>query len=157
MPCFTLRGDWGTTINILLKKLSCIGYNFLLALVCFVALWGCATVPPEDDVVARVDGEIITVADLLYSLNVSHRLEDLSSAGQMDMSGFIEKLVDELLIVQEARRMGIENDPEMLKKADSYVLRESVVRLYNDEILEKSLVSDAEIRKHFSMIMSGLS
>ena len=134
----------------LMKKETFSGYKFLCALACLVVLWGCATVPREADTIASVDGEAITVGDLIYSLNISHRIEDLSSAGQLDISGYIQRLVDDLLIVQEARRMGMEDYPEMRKKVDEYVLRESVVRLYNDEIVEKSHVSKAEIRERFS-------
>ena len=122
---------------------------FLYALVCFVVLWGCATVPRETDSIASVDGETITLGDLNYSLNISHRIEDLSSAGHLDISGYVQRLVGELLIVQEARRMGMEEYPEMRKKVDAYVLRESVVRLYNDEISGKVTVSEKEIRERF--------
>ena len=137
------------TINKLKKTFSYTGYGFLCALACFAVLWGCATVPRETDAIASVDGEAITVEDLIYSLNVSHRVEDLSSAGELDISEFIQRLVDELLVVQEARRMGMEDYPETRKKVDAYVLRESVVRLYNDEILKKVTVSEAELRERF--------
>ena len=137
------------TLNKLKKNFSFTGYEFLCALACLMVFWGCATVPRNMDIIASVDGEAITVEDLMYSLNISHRLEDLSSAGQLDMSGYIQGLVDDLLIVQEAQRMGMEDYSEMHKKVNAYVLRESVTRLYNDEIVEKSSVSEAEIRERF--------
>lgn len=115
-------------------------YGFLCILACLVVLWGCATVPRATNVLASVDGDVITAEDLIYSLNIS-------SNEQMNISGVIQSLVDELLIVQEARRMGMEDYPEMQKKVDAYVLRESVIKLYNDEILEKSLVSGEEVSK----------
>jgi parvulin-like peptidyl-prolyl isomerase len=131
------------------KSISFTGYSFLCTLACFLVLWGCATVPRETNIIASVDGETIIIKDLIYSLDISHRVENLSSAGKLDISGFIQKLVDELLIVQEARRMGMEDYPEIRKKVDAYVLRESVLRLYKDEILEKAHVSEAKIRERF--------
>ncbi len=131
------------------KYLSFTGYSFLCALASLLVLWGCATVPRETNIIASVDGETIIVKDLIYSLDISHRVEDLSSAGKLDISGYIQKLVDELLIVQEAQRMGMEDYPEIRKKVDAYVLRESVVRLYKDEVLDKAHVSEAKIRERF--------
>lgn len=136
-------------INNLKKKFLHAGSALCFALAIVMVLWGCATVPEETDIVARVDGEAITIEDLIYSLNVSHRLEDLSSAGELDLSAFVQRLVDELLIIQEARRMGMADDPEVRKKLEAYILRESVVRLYNDEIVDKSPVSGAEIMDRY--------
>ena len=149
MPFFVLDSYMNIIISKLKNNLSWAGYKFLCPLACLVVLWGCATVPRETNAIASVDGEKITIEDLIYSLDISHRIEDLSSAGELDISGYIQRLVDDLLIVQEARRMGLEDHSAMRKKVDAYVLRESVVRLYKDEIVEKSSVSEAEIRESF--------
>ena len=149
IPVFVLDIELNKSMNELKKNISFAGFKFLCTLACLVVLLGCATVPRETDTIASVDGEKITLEDLIYSLTVSHRLEDLSSAGELDISEYVQRLVDDLLIVQEAGRMGIADYPEMRKKVDAYVLRESVVRLYNDEIVEKSSVSEAEIRERF--------
>lgn len=99
--------------------------------------------------IASVDGEIITVNDLEYSLEVSHRRDDLSSAGRMDISGFIQTLINDRLIVQEARRMGMDNYPEVRQKIDAYILREAVMKLYDDEILQKVSVVEGDIKERY--------
>ena len=42
-----------------------------------LVLTGCAALSNRRDVLASVDGDPITVADLKYALNIAHRREDL--------------------------------------------------------------------------------
>ncbi|NOZ68329.1 MAG: hypothetical protein GXP46_03600 [Deferribacteres bacterium] len=117
----------------------------LCAVICALILSGCASISHKRDILAVVDGEPITEADLEYSLDVAHRRENLSSAGDLNISQYLQKLIDERLIIQEARRMGMDEYPEVQKKIDAYILRESVMRLYEDEIASKVTVSEEDI------------
>jgi peptidyl-prolyl cis-trans isomerase C len=110
---------------------------------------GCASLTHKENVLAVVNGDPITEDDLKYSLQIAHRKEDLSSAGELNLSKFVQKLVDDRLIIQEARRMGMENYPEVEQAVQAYVLRESVVRLYNDEIVRKVTVSENDLRSYY--------
>jgi peptidyl-prolyl cis-trans isomerase C len=112
-------------------------------------LGGCASLRHEGDILAVVNGEPITEEDLKYSLGIAHRKEDLSSAGTLNLSQFIKKLVDDRLIIQEAYRMGMEEYPEVQQALQAYILRESVVRLYNDEIIKKVTVSEEDIISYY--------
>jgi parvulin-like peptidyl-prolyl isomerase len=112
-------------------------------------LWGCATSPEGQEILAIVDGEPITIKDLEYSLQVSHRREDLSSTGEMNIPKFVLKLIDDKLIAQEARRMGMEDYPEVQKRVNAFILRGAVTKLYNDEIKQKVSVSEEEVRERF--------
>jgi parvulin-like peptidyl-prolyl isomerase len=96
-----------------------------------------------------VDGDPITRNDLEYALEVAHRREDLSTAGTLNIDGYMNKLVDERLIVHEARRMGIADHQEVRDKVDAFILRESVMRLYNDEILSKVSLSEDEVLDYY--------
>ena len=149
MQVFVLNSDLNITKNTSKNNLSCTGYKFLCAFACFAVLLGCATVPSGKNVIASVDGEIITIKDLEYSLEVSHRKDDLSSAGHMNISGFIQTLINDRLIVQEARRMGMGNYPEVRQKIDAYILREAVMKLYNDEVLQKVSVVEGDIKERY--------
>ena len=79
-------------------------------------LTGCASTAKQGNTLAFVDGEPVTDKDLEYALEVAHRREDLSSAGKLDISSYIQKLIDDRLIVQEARRMGVDTSPEVRQK-----------------------------------------
>jgi parvulin-like peptidyl-prolyl isomerase len=111
---------------------------------------GCTTAPVRaESVLAVVDGAPITRADMDYSFRVTHRREDLSSAGAIDLHDYLQKVIDERLIYQEARRMGMEQLQEVRKSLDAYILRQSVAQLYNDEIKGKISVTEEDVKAYF--------
>jgi peptidyl-prolyl cis-trans isomerase C len=114
-----------------------------------VAVSGCATAPQGEQPLAVVDGELITSGDLEYALQIAHRREDLSSARTLNMSTYLQKLINDKLIVQEARRMGIDNYDGVRNKVSAFITRESVMRLYNEEIVSRVSVSEQEIMNHY--------
>jgi peptidyl-prolyl cis-trans isomerase C len=129
------------------------GINLLLYLLCslfFVLIFSnCASIPNQKNTLALVDGEPVTIEDLAYSLQITHRREDLSGAGKFDISQYIQKLIDDRLIIQEARRMGLEDSPDVQERIREYVLRESVVRLYNEEIVAKASVTEEDVVNYY--------
>jgi parvulin-like peptidyl-prolyl isomerase len=94
---------------------------------------------------AVVNDVPITVEDLKYSLQIAHRKENLSSGGNLNISQYMQKVIDDALIAEETRRMDMERYPEVQQAINSYILRESVVRLHNEEILQKVFVSEKDI------------
>jgi peptidyl-prolyl cis-trans isomerase C len=123
---------------------------FLLYALCYVLIFvgGCASLQKEK-VLAVVDGEPITEGDLEYSLTISHRKEDLSSAGTLNLSRYVQKLIDDRLIIDDARRTGIDQYPEIKQAIQAYSLRESVVRLHDEEIVKKVSVSEKDIADYY--------
>ncbi len=116
----------------------------------FTVMIGCASMRTEDDLVlAVVDGEPITEGDFKYALTISHRREDLSSAGALDLRQYLQKLIDDQLIIQEARKSGMDKLPEIQQAIDAYILRESVVRLHNEEIVKKVYITKEEIEEFY--------
>ncbi|MDP2157606.1 MAG: hypothetical protein Q8K68_07860, partial [Nitrospirota bacterium] len=128
--------------------------------ICLLLVWlsACAGSSPKGRVIAVVDDTPITEADLKHALSVSHRVQDLSNAKSLDLMNYVDKLIDEQLMVDEVRRMGLEADPAIEGKVKEYILRESVMRLHDEEVLSKVAVSDADMRKVFetSYISLGL-
>ena len=122
----------------------------LLTVYCllFTTFSGCASLQKEK-VLAVVDGEPITEADLKYSLNIAHRKEDLSQAGTLNLSQYVQKMVDDRLIIEEAMRMNLDQLPEIQKAIQAYILRESVVRLHDDEITKKISVTEKDITDNY--------
>ena len=120
-------------------------YGFIL-----ISLLSCASIPPESaKIAAYVDNDPITIGDIEYSLQVAHRKEGLSKTEVINISEYLNKVIDERLLVHEASRMGMDQNPELIQKVDAYVLRESVSRLYSEEILDKVTVSEEDIMEHF--------
>jgi parvulin-like peptidyl-prolyl isomerase len=120
-------------------------YGFIL-----VSLLSCASIPSESaKIAAYVDNDPITIGDIEYSLQVAHRKEGLSKTEGINISEYLNKVINERLLVHEARLIGMDLNPELIHKVDAYVLRESVSRLYNEEILDKVTVSEEEIIGHF--------
>ncbi|MGD2079970.1 MAG: peptidyl-prolyl cis-trans isomerase [Nitrospirota bacterium] len=94
---------------------------------------------------AWVNGEPVTTGEVMYQLQVAHRREDLSGAGAIDVSKYMNKVINNTLLVQEARIMGLDKTPEFIKAVDDYVLRESVVRLHEEEVLGKTELTEEDI------------
>lgn len=103
----------------------------------------------KETVLANVNGEPITEEDLKYSLNVAHRREDLSSAGALNLSQYVQKLVDDILLTEEARSAGMDKYPEVQQAIEAYILRESVVRLHDEEIVQKVFITEEEIKDYY--------
>ena len=126
------------------------GYSvlrFLPVVLCslLIFLSGCITTGRKEAVFAVVNGESITEGDLNYMLNIAHRREDLSAAKALDISHYMQKLIADRLIIQEARRMDMEQLPEVQRAINAFLIRESVVKLHNEEIVQKVSVTAQEI------------
>ena len=93
---------------------------------------------------ALVNGYPITEEDMAYALEIEHRREDLSKAGKIDLRKYLNRLIDERLLVEEAERMGIDKEPWIKEKVRAFVTRESVMQLYQDEIASKVTVTEEE-------------
>jgi parvulin-like peptidyl-prolyl isomerase len=125
--------------------------GLLLFALCSMLLFlvGCASVLQKENILAVVEGEPITEEDLKYSLNVTHRREDLSSASALNLSQYVQKLIDDRLIINEARRMVLDQSPEVQQAIQAYILRESVVRLHDEEIVQKVRVTEKDILEYY--------
>jgi peptidyl-prolyl cis-trans isomerase C len=136
------------------------GGLLLFAYCSLLFLVGCAPFFQKERILAVVDGKPITEGDLKYSLNISHRREDLSSAGALNLPQYVQKLVDDRLIIDEARRSGMDQYPEVKEAVQAYILRESVVRLYDEEIAQKVSVTEKDIedyyKKNYELFTLGL-
>jgi len=131
------------------NQVNCV--NFLVFALCSLLffLGGCASLSQKEVVLAIVDGEPVTEEDLQYSLNIAHRREDLSSAGALNLLQYVTKLVDDRLFINEARNTGMDQYPEMKQAIETYILRESVVRLHDEEIVQKVSVTEKEIKDYY--------
>lgn len=112
-------------------------------------LSGCVSMGKKTDTLAYVDGDPITRDDLAYALSVEHRREDLSTGKSLNMKDYLDKLISDRLIVQEARRIGIQEYPAVKEKIQAYIIRESVLILHEEEILNKVSFNEDDIKKYY--------
>jgi parvulin-like peptidyl-prolyl isomerase len=124
-------------------------FRFIIACFLLFSMLGCALHTRKDNALAVVNNEIISHEDVNYSLSIEHRRQDLSSAKTLDISQYVEKLIEERLMVQEAYQLGIDNDPEIKNAVQSFLTRESVMKLYDEEILQYISVSEEDIIRYY--------
>jgi len=116
-----------------------------------LVLGGCASVSHrEENVLATVNGEYVTENDLKFALERTHRKDDLTGAGALDVSVYLDKVIDDMLVIEEAKRMGLERDASVQKAVRDFLTRESVVRLHRDEVLGKVVVTEEDLRDFFN-------
>jgi len=121
--------------------------NLLIILTVVLVFNNCASYDKKELVLATVNGEPITEGDLIYSLTISHRREDLSSAGSLNLSQYINKMIDDRIIIHDARYAGIDKMPEVISALNNFILRESVMKLREEEVLNKIVITDEEINE----------
>ncbi len=112
-------------------------------------LGGCASISQNRDIIAIVDDEPITNKELEYAIQIAHSREDLSSARALRISNYLDKIINDKLIIQEARRMNMEQYPEVQQSIQTYITRESVIKLYNEEIAKKINLSEDAIKNYY--------
>lgn len=112
-------------------------------------LTGCASTASRQETAALVDGSPITTDEVMYSISVAHRREGLAATKALDFSSYVQKVIDDRLIVDEARRMGMDTFPAVRKSVEDFILRESVVMLHKEEVVSKISISGDDIIKNY--------
>jgi len=99
--------------------------------------------------VAKVGDDMIPLDDLTRALASSHQSgSGEAKAGRTDATAILNRLIDVRLIVQEARAMGVDEDPEVVKGLRS--IEERVGRdLLKERVLKDVKPSRAETTRFF--------
>ena len=114
-------------------------------------------------VLALVNGEVITAGHLLEEVAPLRRSSSnaaVLNTADRNLFEVLDQLIEDRLMIQEARRIGLDNSEGFLEKVNTLVKRESVRKLREDEIQKKASVSDAEIiallqKRHGGSLYSG--
>jgi len=129
--------------------------KLIIARILIVTFFLCSICSAEEKILAVVDGEHITEEDFKYFLSMQHQHffnmqhSIKSSSSNNSVEKYIQKLIDEKLIINEAKQMGMEQEPEINKAIEDFVLRESVNRLYDEEIRQKVFITEEEIKDYY--------
>lgn len=135
-------------------------YNFFAALaaISMILAVNIDVCVAESTVIAEVNGEVITEEDLQERISDIHmykpRLPAEGEASGVSIDDIIEDLVNERLVVQEAYRLGLDQDPDVVRGVRNFLEIRSVYRMEREEILDKIEVTEEEISGRFNSTYS---
>ncbi len=125
--------------------------KLFLGILLLLNLTGCTSLSGDrKQVVARINGETITVQDLKGRFESRHSGHLALLESEVDRLRFLNAEIDKVLIVQEGYRIGLNKDPGIIRETDQYRTGRIIDRLYNDEVNKKVTVSDSEIEEIYS-------
>ena len=125
---------------------------FWFAIVCVNNLY-CAS--EKSLIIVEVNGRIIDEKSFQERIKALHvnkpkiRPDDGKQSG-INLSEIVEQMIDDCLMIQEARILNLDNDPDFRKKIESYITTQSVIKLRQEEVLDKISISDDEIFDYFT-------
>ncbi len=105
-------------------------------------------------IIVEVNGKIIDEESFQERIKALHankpkiRPDDKQSG--IKISEIVEQMIDDCLMIQEARILNLDNDPDFKKKIKSYITTQSVVKLRQEEVFDKISISDDEIFDYFT-------
>lgn len=97
-------------------------------------------------VLARVNGEDVTDADLKQAFVGKHGGHTTFLGGETEARRFLDIVINERLLVQEAYNLGLDADPAVKPKVDAFRDQTAVSYLLKSEIDDKSVPTKDEIR-----------
>ena len=107
----------------------------------------------KNTVLAEVNGETIDQNTLHEKINSIHRykagIRPEGGAGSLDISDIVEGMIDERLMIQEARRAELDRSGDFEKKMASFVARQSVLRLRKEVVFDKIRIGEEEVLDYF--------
>jgi len=126
----------------------------LLIAACAALLSACAAKPigPEQTPLAHVNGEAVTTRDIEEGFETSHRGHSVLLAGKGAVREFLDRSIDRLLLLQEARRIGLEDDPEIRDAVKVFVAERAGNQLYQDEVTKGPQVSEAAVEDAYGKL-----
>ncbi|MCM8808074.1 MAG: hypothetical protein NC926_09105, partial [Candidatus Omnitrophica bacterium] len=104
----------------------------------------------EKEVLAIVNGEPITVKEVMYVIGIEHRREDIErKVKKVDLKSFLNQIIRDKLIIQEAKMMGLETNPWLEAKLNEFIIASAVRQLYKDEIVSKIKSTHNEVKNFY--------
>lgn len=108
-------------------------------------LAACVRPSISDLVLARINGEPITVEELNESFTSRHQGHGVLLAGRGAVRDFLDTVIDRRLLIQEALRIGADEDPEIQRARATLRAKRAAEGFYADQVTKKVRVTDEEI------------
>lgn len=119
--------------------------GILIALTLAVVITGCAK--KGGQILARVNNTVITLDE--FNKKIEMLPKQYQDIVKNQKKNFLDDIVKEELLYQEALKSNIDKDPETQKVVEEAKKKIIVFRLINDRVNEKVSVSDEEIKKYY--------
>ncbi|MBU2520692.1 MAG: peptidylprolyl isomerase [Proteobacteria bacterium] len=104
-------------------------------------------------IIANVNGYNIGLGELEEKLVNIHRIKQMTNsegkAGSIDIDKVIEELINERIIIQEAYRVELDEDPIFQAKTNNYIISRSVIRLRQEEVQDKIKVTEDDMYEYY--------
>ena len=117
---------------------------------------GCATgrTNLEETTLAFVNGEPVTVRDIEEGFESTHKGHGAMLAAEGAVREFLNPTIDRRLLVQEARRIGLDQDPGIRRQVKKLEAERARDLLYKDEVLSYQEVSEKAIEAVYPKMLS---
>lgn len=103
--------------------------------------------------IATVNGEPLSLEEINTAVREIHMYKPQTRAtgesSMLDLEEIIDKLVEERLIIQEARRLGLREMETFKRNISEFIGVQSVLRMRSEEVDEKAKISDQEAHDYF--------
>ena len=103
-----------------------------------------------NEVLAKVNGEILYVEDVASVLNEIHSGVQSRNRSDFDLDAMIFRLINDTLFAQEARILGFDEDETIQRKVAALSENLATGRLEYEEILSKIDLDPAEVEKSYN-------
>lgn len=118
--------------------------RLLILCLAAAAAAGCRQKAAEDQVVARVNREVLTVQDFRDAM--PQGMADIPAEGKEDM---LRQWINGELFYQEAKKQGLHRDPKVAKQLRDIERDFLANHLIQREIIEKNSATEADARAYF--------
>jgi peptidyl-prolyl cis-trans isomerase C len=121
----------------------------------FFLMVGCSTVEPQqyqDVVLAYVNGEPVTVQLVEAAFNESHQGHSAFLAGQGAVRELLEKVIDKQLLLQEAKRVEMDRDPQVDHSVERLRAARATEKFFRDKVTDQATISDEAIAEAYKRV-----
>ncbi len=135
------------------------GLSCALAVLSALVLVSCAQKPAGEQekadraghgaVLARVDKHVITEGDFQREIASLPEYSRRQMESPEQKRKRLERMIDDILLLEEAERRGLDRDPDILAKVERYRQRLLTEKLYQQVAEERGRIDEEEIRSYY--------
>ena len=130
------------------------GHVFVLLILLVLSVFGCVQENPQEaKIIANINGYRLPLDQFQHQLATELEMDDDFKLTNESKKEFLEELIKKELLIQEAKRMGLDRREKFRRTIERYwesTLIRDLVDLKGTEIDRKTYVSQEEIEAYYS-------